>query len=107
MSILEWFSTTLANFFDWVYNQFAAIIAGIFDYFLALPQMLFSVVSGLLELIGFDFQSNSSLLSELWGLTAFIIPLDALLAIAVLNVTVILTIRTLRWTLAFVPTIGG
>ena len=67
-------------------------------------------VTPLLGEVGIDVSAyieNSEVIYPMFAWLQFVLPLNGIIMAMITTMSVIVTIRTVRWTLAMVPTIGG
>ena len=104
-SILEWFYNALTYIFDWLFDQIGEVFSGIYTFLDSVPVYVYQAISGVLNLVGFDFSFDFA--GQLYGAVSYVIPLNALITIMLGNLAIVVSIRTVRWGLAAIPTIGG
>lgn len=103
--IYQWFLIAIETVWSWVWDQLWLFVEGSYAFLETLPQLIWQFGSSLLDLVGVDVAFPA--VEELFEVLAYILPINALLGLAVVNITAVVTIRVVRWTLALIPTIGG
>lgn len=109
-SILNWFYTQLQTILDWLYGVFSSVLGSLASWLTDFPREMFDYLI-ITPLEYFDLNPTQyledSIFTQIYELIAFLIPLNGMLTIISANLTIVLSVRTIRWGLALVPTVGG
>ena len=108
--LLQWFYTNLQVVLDWILSVVTDIFSTVIEWISDFPADVFAyLILQPAEYFDLDLGKHleDSLFTTIFEIMAFIIPLNAMITIAAANLAVVLSVRSVRWGLALVPTVGG